>query len=103
MRDLKELFRDGERTEFIAVASPTVLAVAETRRLIEALEVTAGLGSGCKSQKDSMNFKPRSSPRVERFQFTMLLFPLLIFFLLKSLLERRHLGAASDREQVSVR
>jgi arsenite-transporting ATPase len=35
--ELRALFRSGTQTQFIAVASPTPLAVAETRRLVAAL------------------------------------------------------------------
>eukprot|EP00614_Pseudopedinella_elastica_P014875 CAMPEP_0172583242 /NCGR_PEP_ID=MMETSP1068-20121228/2841_1 /TAXON_ID=35684 /ORGANISM="Pseudopedinella elastica, Strain CCMP716" /LENGTH=791 /DNA_ID=CAMNT_0013376951 /DNA_START=116 /DNA_END=2491 /DNA_ORIENTATION=+ len=35
--ELKALFRDAARTEFVAVATPTPLAVLETRRLVDAL------------------------------------------------------------------
>lgn len=38
MEEARELFRDKERTEFVIVTIPTVMAVAESERLATSLE-----------------------------------------------------------------
>lgn len=37
MEEAKALFRDGARTEFVVVTIPTVMAIAESERLVAAL------------------------------------------------------------------